>query len=72
MIMKMRGDKCHRGRGKRGKIPLLLNNVGKKSVNDVGPQQGHNNKTNTIKIYLQKGVYRDLGATSKHWLRAKC
>ena len=28
----MRGDKCHPGRGKRGKIPLLPNNVGKKSV----------------------------------------
>ena len=23
------------------KIPLLPNNVGKKSVNDAGPQQGH-------------------------------
>ena len=42
MIMKMRGDKCHPGRGKRGKIPLLPNNVGKKSVNDAGPKQGHN------------------------------
>ena len=41
MIMKMRGDKCHPGRGKRGKIPLLPNNVGKKSVNDAGPKQGH-------------------------------
>ena len=41
MIMKMRGDKCHPGRGKRGKIPLLPNNVGKKSVNEVGPQQGN-------------------------------
>ena len=41
MIMKMRGDKCHPGRGKRVKIPLLPNNEGKKSVNDVGPQQGH-------------------------------
>ena len=42
MIMKKRGDKCHPGRGKRGKIPLLPNNVGKKSVNDAGPKQGHN------------------------------
>ena len=24
------------------KIPLLPNSVGKKSVNDAGPQQGHN------------------------------
>ena len=27
--------------GKRGKIPNLPNNVGKKSVNDAGPKQGH-------------------------------
>ena len=45
MIMKMRGDKCHPGRGKRGKIPLLPNNVGKKSVNDAGPKQGHDSYT---------------------------
>ena len=44
MIMKMRGDKCHPGRGKRVKIPLLPNNVGKKSANDAGPKQGHDNK----------------------------
>ena len=37
----MRGDKCHPGRGKRGKIPLLPNNVGKKSANNAGPKQGH-------------------------------
>ena len=37
----MRGDKCHPGRGKRVKIPLLPNNVGKKSANDAGPKQGH-------------------------------
>ena len=42
MIMKMRGDKCHPCRGKRGKIPLLPSNVGKKSVKDAGPKQGHN------------------------------
>ena len=42
MIMKMRGDKCHPGRGKRVKIPLLPNIVGKKNVNDAGPQQSHN------------------------------
>ena len=33
MVMKMRRDKCHPGRGKRVKIPLIPNNVGKKSVN---------------------------------------
>ena len=44
----MRGDKCHPGRGKRGKIPLLPNNVGKKSVNDAGPKQGHDNIQNSI------------------------
>ena len=30
--MKMRGDKCDPGRGKRMKIPLLPNNVGKKNI----------------------------------------
>ena len=29
------------GKGERVKIPLLPNNVGKKSVNDAGPKQGH-------------------------------
>ena len=42
MVMKMSGDKCHPGRGKRVKIPLLPNNLGKKSFNNAGPQQGHN------------------------------
>ena len=41
MKMKMRGDKYHPGRGERVKIPLLPNKVGQKSVNDAGPQQGH-------------------------------
>ena len=41
MVMKIRGDKCHPGRGKRVKISLLPNNVGKKSANDAGPKQGH-------------------------------
>ena len=41
MIMKMRGDKCHPGRQKRVEILLLPNNVGKKSANEEGPQQGH-------------------------------
>ena len=43
MIMKMRVDKCHPGRGKRVKIPLLPNSVGKKSANDAGLKQGHDN-----------------------------
>ena len=33
--MKMRGDKCHTEKGENTPLP---NNVGKKSVNDVGPQ----------------------------------
>ena len=44
MVMKMREDKCHPGRGKRVKIPLLPHNVGKKSVNEAVPQQGHDNR----------------------------
>ena len=43
MIMKMRGEKCRPGRGKRVKIPPLPNNEGKKSLNNTGPQQGHDN-----------------------------
>ena len=45
MVMKMRGNKCHPGRGKRVKIPLLTNNVGKKSTNNAGPKQGHDINT---------------------------
>ena len=52
MIMKMRGDKCHPGRGKRVKIPLLPNNVGKKSVNEVGPKQGHDTFLNLFGFFL--------------------
>ena len=32
----MRGDKCYPGRGKWVKIPLLSENVDKRSVNDLG------------------------------------
>ena len=35
-----RGQNTH-GNGERVKIPLLTNNVGKKSANDAGPQQGN-------------------------------
>ena len=34
--------------GKRVKIPLLPNNVGKKSANDAGPKQGHDKDIVTI------------------------
>ena len=40
---KERGQYTH-GQGERVKIPLLPHNVGKKSVNDAGPQQGHDTK----------------------------
>ena len=32
------------------KIPLLPNNVGKKSANDMGPQQGHNKRGTLGKV----------------------
>ena len=37
----MRGDKTPTVKGNELKIPLLPNNVGKKSVNNAGPKQGH-------------------------------
>ena len=37
-----RGQDTH-GQGEWVKTPLFPNNIGKKSVNDAGPQQGHNN-----------------------------
>ena len=43
-----RGLNTH-GQGERVKIPILPNNVGKKSANNTGPQQGHN------KIILRLG-----------------
>ena len=48
MVMKMRGDKRHPGRGKMVKIPSLPNNVGKKSANDVGPQQGNDSNGQSL------------------------
>ena len=39
--------------GKRGKIPLLPNTVGKKSVNDSGPRQGHD------KLYLREKMKKE-------------
>ena len=35
-MSKMRGDKCCTGRGKQVKIPLLPENVGKRSLNYLG------------------------------------
>ena len=46
----MRGDKIPTDRGKHVKIPLLPNNVGKKSVYDAGTQQGHNKYQQTRPI----------------------
>ena len=37
-----RGQNTH-GQAERVKKPLLPNNVGKKSVNEAGPKQGHDN-----------------------------
>ena len=44
--------------GERVKLPLLPNNVGKKSVNDGGPRQGHDKIlfTKTFQIsYVRSG-----------------
>ena len=54
MIMKMTGDKCHPDRGKRVKISLLPNNVGKKSVNDAGPQQGHDTSYVIVIVFISE------------------
>ena len=46
MVMQNERGKNTHGQGKRVKrvkIPLLPNNVGKKSANNAGPQQGHDN-----------------------------
>ena len=50
-----RGQNTH-GQGERVKIPLLPNNVGKKSTNNVGPQQGHN-KYYSVAIYILINKY---------------
>ena len=39
------------GKGERVKIPLLPNNVGKKSVNDSGPRQGHDKVQTLLKAF---------------------
>ena len=66
MIMKMRGDKCHPGRGKRVKIPLLPNNVGNKIVNGPGPQQGHNKDAPFHRVTSTAPLARH--TLSKSWL----
>ena len=50
--MKMRGDKCHPDKGKRVKIPLLPNNVGKMSFKDEGPQQGHDTSLPSLASFV--------------------
>ena len=42
MVMQNERGQNNHDQGERVKIPLLPNNVGKKSVNDAGPKQGHN------------------------------
>ena len=50
----MRGDKCYPDRVKSVKIPLLPNNVGKKSVNDAVPQQGHDGYNKFQDLFFKK------------------
>ena len=54
MVMWMRGDKCNPGRWKRVKIPLLPNNVGKKSVNNAASRQGHDKMLKIIVVKVNK------------------
>ena len=52
----MRREKCHPGRRKWVKIPLLPNNVSKNSVSDSGPTVGSRQSQtaeNQKKIYKQ-------------------
>ena len=53
MIMQIEREQNTYGKGVRVKIPLLPNNVGKKSVNNVGPKQGHNKVKMLTKIKKQ-------------------
>ena len=46
-----RGQNTH-SQGERLKIPLLPNNLGKKSANNMGPQQGHDNTFFDITLLL--------------------
>ena len=63
IITKIHGDENERGQNTRGqgervKIPLLPNNVGKKSANNARPKQGHNNslKIQTIESDQKKSL----------------
>ena len=49
-----RGQNTH-GQGERVKIPLLPNNVGKKSVKDAGPQQGYDRHLNSEQVRVLFG-----------------
>ena len=50
----------------KGEIPLLPNKVGKKSANDTGPQQGHNN---TIEITAHTSCYCVLDLLCVIWFK---
>ena len=63
-----RGQNTH-GQGERVKIPLLPNNVGKKSANDVGPKQGHD--TWSIKFNVYDKILQIFLLTAKHLLEKK-
>ena len=65
--MKMRGDKFHPNKGERLKIPLLPNNVGKKSANKAGPQKGHNKGEPAIgsENFPHSGIFASIFVKSK-------
>ena len=50
VIENERGQNTH-GQKERVKIPLLPNNLGKKSVYDAGPQQSHDSYKRTEKVF---------------------
>ena len=62
------------------KIPLLPNNVDKKSVNDAGPKQGHDNTLAVLhlnnRIYIKcnsinlKMLLKNLGGGGDHLMSA--
>ena len=51
MVMKLRGYKCYPGRGKWVKIPLLPENVGKRSLNYLGTLGTLERVTTILKTY---------------------
>ena len=54
-VMKMRGDECCPGRGKWVKIPLLPENVGKRSLNYLGTLERLT--TNTLQVTVLKHIH---------------